>query len=317
MQDRSRMLQKLPPLGWLRAFEASARHLSFTRAADELHLTQAAVSKQIKLLEQHLKEPLFHRKPRSLVLTRVGAAYLPKVRDAFDRLSAGTEEVFGTSGGELLTLRAPLGYSVNWLGPRLHRFFDRHPDIDLRIVSSIWSEELDRERFDLDVRYGSGHWPGYRADRVSYETLEPLCAPSLAEGDCGLKSPQDLVHHKLLHVLGYEEGWGRWLQEAEVEGIDAGKGLHFGTSVMAFQIAAFGGGVALGRASMVEHGVTQGRLVRPCDHPVAVSEAFYLLAPEDRRIHPHAVLFQAGLLEEVANDPTIQRNKEICEKLDT
>lgn len=306
------MLQKLPPLGWLRAFESSARHLSFTRAAAELNLTQAAVSKQVKLLEQFLSEPLFHRKPRSLVLTRVGAAYLPKVRDAFERLVDGTEEVFGPSEGQVLTLRAPVSYAVNWLAPRLSDFFEQHPDVDLRIVSSVWDEELDRERFDLDIRYGLGLWPGHRCQQVTFETLEPVCAPHMI---ARLQSPQDLMDHKLLHVLGYEDGWGIWFRHMGLDELSAGSGMHFDTSVMAFQVAALGGGVALGRASMLEWELQSGRLVRPFESAVPVAEAFHLLTPEDRKTHPKAGVFAEWLQNAVASDPLMQRNKTLCETL--
>ena len=179
---------RLPPLSWLRAFEASARHLSFTHAASELNLTQAAISKQVKLLEHYLREPLFQRNARSLVLTKVGAAYLPKVRDSFERLSVGTQEVFGNRRSEVLTLRASAGFSVNWVAPRLIDFFEKFPKIPVRIVSSIWAEEFDRERFDLDIRYGHGNWPAFRTDRLSWDVLEPLCSPeklAASEGTTG------------------------------------------------------------------------------------------------------------------------------------
>ena len=163
------MKRNLPPLPWLRAFEASARHLSFTNAAAELNLTQAAISKQIKLLEQFLREPLFHRRPRNLVLTKIGEAYLPKVHDAFERLAAGTDEVFGGRNTEVLTVRAAVGFSVNWLGWRLPRFFAQHPGIKVRIVSSVWNDTFDMDRFDLDILYGTGQWPGLRCDRLTFE----------------------------------------------------------------------------------------------------------------------------------------------------
>jgi len=201
--------RRLPHLTWLRAFEASARHLSFTNAAQELGLTQAAISKQVKLLENYLREPLFERKPRSLVLTKVGAAYLPKVRDGFERLATGTEEVFGLRRSEVLTVRAPVGYSVNWIAPRLQGFFDRHPDTEVRLVSSVWGDQFDKERFDLDIQYGTGRWPGYKSDRLTWEVIKPVCAPSLLEGEHAIRKPADLAHHRLLHVLGYEEGWFR------------------------------------------------------------------------------------------------------------
>ncbi len=289
------MAYKLPPLSWLRAFEASARHLSFTQAAEELLLTQAAISKQIKLLEQHLREPLFERKPRSLVLTKVGAAYLPKVQDAFDRLGAGTQEVFGGRRAEMLSVRAPVGYSVNWLAARLPRFVDAHPATPVRIVSSVWAEDFETERYDLDIRYGHGRWPGFRADRLTWEVLEPLCLPELA---ARLRSPDDLAGERLLHVLGYQEGWASWLSAVGARGVNAGSGLHFDTSLMALEVAANGGGVALGRRSMTGRDLASGRLVRPFDFALPIEESFYLVAPEGRPTHPDATRFRDWLLAE-------------------
>lgn len=291
------MNQRLPPLTWLRTFEASARHLSFTHAAAELNLTQAAVSKQVKLLEQLLREPLFQRKPRSLVLTKVGAAYLPKVRDAFERLAVGTQEVFGNRRSGMLTVRATSGFSVNWIAPRLPRFFARHPDIRLRLVSSVWTDEHEKERFDLDIRYGSGAWPGHRVDQLTWEYLEPLCAPTLL---ATLETPAALARHPLLHVLGYEEGWAMWLKAANVEGVNPGQGLQFDTSLLAFQVAAQGFGVALGRSSMAEHEIGIGRLVRPYHFPVPIREAFHMVSPMVGAEHPDAAPFRDWILEEAA-----------------
>ncbi len=291
------MVHRFPPLPWLRAFEASARHLSFTHAAAELNLTQAAVSKQVKLLEQHLREPLFHRKPRSLVLTKIGAAYLPKVRDAFERLSEGTEETFGNRRSEVLTVRATVDFSVNWVAPRLPRFFEQYPKTPVRLVSSVWGEEFDKERFDLDIRYGSGRWPGFRSDQLTWEKLEPLCAPALC---AALKTPAELQHQRLLHVLGYEEGWATWLKAARVTQVNAGEGIQFDSSLLAFEVAACGGGVALGRTSMSALEIAAGRLVRPFDLAVPIREAFHMIAPADGSEHPDAAVFRDWILAEAA-----------------
>jgi LysR family transcriptional regulator, glycine cleavage system transcriptional activator len=300
------MNMRLPPLSWLRAFEASARHLSFTHAAQELNLTQAAISKQIKLLEHYLREPLFQRQPRSLVLTKVGAAYLPKVRDAFERLAAGTEEVFGSRRTEMLTLRAPVSFSVNWIVPRLPRFLECHPKIRLRIVSSVWNEGLEKERFDLDIRYGKGKWPGFRSDRLSWEFLQPVCAPELVEGPAGLHQPGDLAAHTLLHVLGYEEGWAIWLRAVGLGSVNPGRGLQFDTSLQAFEMAAGGAGIALGRSSLLEKELARGRLVLPFADRVPIDEAFHLISPDDGLDHPDAATLRAWLLQEAtaAKDPT-------------
>ncbi|RME17084.1 MAG: transcriptional regulator GcvA [Alphaproteobacteria bacterium] len=301
--------RRLPPLTWLRAFEASARHLSFTLAARELNLTQAAVSKQIRLLEAHLGEPLFERKPRSLVLTKAGAAYLPKVRDGFDRLAKGTREVFGARRAGVLTVRAPASYAVNWIAPRLAGFLDRYPDIPVRLVSSVWCDAFDAERYDLDIQYGTGRWAGLRADRLTWETITPVCAPWLVEGERPLRTPDDLAHERLLHVLGYEDGWARWLSEAGAEGVHPGHGIQFDTSLMAFEFAARGGGVTLARSSILEAELARGRLVRPFELEVAVDEAFYLIAPEGRVLPADAETFRAWLLEEAGRDPLNLRNR--------
>jgi LysR family glycine cleavage system transcriptional activator len=287
----------MPPLPWLRAFEASARHLSFTHAAAELSLTQAAISKQVKLLEHYLREPLFERLPRSLILTKAGAAYMPKVNDAFERLSAGTTEVFGGRRKGILTVRAPIGWTVNWMAERLSSFMDDHPKIPVRIVSSVWSDEAETLRYDLDIRYGTGKWPGIRADRVSWESLEPLCTPEIARR---LHSPDDLEHERLLHVMGYQEGWATWLAAAGVTKINPGSGAHFDSSLIAFEVAAHGGGVALGRSSMSATELRAGRLVRPFTLSVPIDESFYILTPDEGLTHPDATPFRDWLLAEVA-----------------
>lgn len=302
--------RRLPHLTWLRAFEASARHLSFTNAAQELNLTQAAISKQVKLLEHYLREPLFERKPRSLVLTKVGAAYLPKVRDGFERLAAGTEEVFGLRRSEVLTVRAPVGYSVNWIAPRLQQFFDLHPEIEVRLVSSVWGDQFDNERFDLDIQYGTGKWSGYSADRLTWEVIKPVCAPSLLEGPHALRGPDDLAHHRLLHVLGYEEGWADWLRYANAKRVNSGQGLQFDTSLLAFEFASRGGGVALARSSMLGIESERGRLVEPFEIEAPLHEAFYLISPETGRDHPDAEKFRDWLIDAARDDPENKRIRE-------
>ena len=284
-------------MNWLRAFEVSARHLSFTSAAHELNLTQAGVSKQVRLLELHLRERLFIRKPRSLALTKAGAAYLPKVRDAFERLAAGTAEVFGHRNTGVLTIRIAASFAVNWVAPRLPDFLKRHPKIALRFVTSVWNEDSEGERFDLDIRYGKGKWPGYRVDRLTWEHLEPLCSPRLLRGKHAIRTPMDLIHHNLLHVLGYEESWAVWLRAAGVSDTTAGQGLHCDTSLMAFEVAAAGGGIALGRTSLAQHAIQGERLTKPFKLSVPVEEAFYLLSPDSRAEHPEAVTFRNWLVE--------------------
>ncbi len=290
------MSHQLPPLVWLRAFEATARHLSFTRAANELNLTQAAISKQVKLLEFHLREQLFVRRARSLEMTKSGEAYLPKVRDAFERLAAGTNEVFGNRKSGILTVRSAVGLSVNWLAPKLRDFREKHPKVRLRVISSVWNEEVGDRKYDFDIRYGTGKYGKLRSDRLTWETITPLCAPSLLDPDRG---PEQLGEHMLIHVLGYEEGWATWFRAAETPLVDPGEGLQTDTSLLAFELAASGGGVALGRSSMAQKEIEAGRLVKPFDLEVGIEEAFHLVESSEDRIHPDAEVFRNWLLETV------------------
>jgi LysR family transcriptional regulator, glycine cleavage system transcriptional activator len=293
------MQGELPPLVWLRAFEAAARHLSFTDAAQELNLTQAAVSKHVKSLEQHLRNPLFRRRTRSLELTKLGEAYVPKVRDAFERLAVGTREVFGSGRTQDLTLRCAVSFAVNWLAPRLPAFFEQHPGQNIRILSSVWADGFDAELFDLDIQYGGGAWSGVRSHQLSWETITPLCAPSLAHR---LRSPEDLASQRLLHVLGYQEGWGTWLRAAGAKAVNPGQGLQCDTSLAAFEIAAAGGGVALGRTSLAGRERASGRLVAPFELEVEIAEAFYVLEPVGRALHPDAAAFVDWLKTTAAHD---------------
>jgi LysR family glycine cleavage system transcriptional activator len=293
------MGHQMPPLPWLRAFEASARHLSFTNAAVELNLTQAAISKQVKLLEHFLRERLFERLPRSLTLTKAGAAYLPKVNDAFERLAAGTQEVFGNRRNAMLTVRAPVGWAVNWIAERLPSFFEEYPKVPVRIISSVWSEDAETEKYDLDIRYGSGKWPGIVAQRVTWERLDPLCTPEIA---ARIGSPDDLAKERLLHVLGYKEGWATWLAAAGATKVNSGAGEQFDSSLMAYEVAANGGGIALGRSSMSAKEIKSGRLVRPFVLSVPVQEAFFILTPEDGLNHPDATIFKDWLVAKAEQD---------------
>ncbi len=293
------MQPDLPPLVWLRAFEAAARHMSFTDAALELNLTQAAISKHVKSLELHLRHPLFIRRTRSLQLTKMGAAYLPKVRDAFERLAIGTREVFGGRRRKELTLRCAVSFAVNWLAPRLPEFLDRHPGKNIKIISSVWSDAFDHDVFDLDIQYGTGGWKGVRSHRLTWETITPLCAPSLLEQ---LRRPDDLKSQRLLHVLGYQEGWGTWLRAAGAEAVNPGQGLQFDTSLTAFEVAAHGGGVALGRFSLAKRERAQGTLVAPFNLEVPINEAFHLLEPVGQSLNTDAAQFIDWLVETAQHD---------------
>ncbi len=297
------MRRRLPPLNWLRAFEAAARHMSFTGAARELNVTQAAVSQQVKLLERHLERPLFDRLPRSLALTDAGEAYLPAVRDAFERLADGTAEVFGPEGGGPLTVRCAVSFAILWLAPRLARFRAAHPTLALRVTNAVWPVESGWDAVDLEVRYGGGKWPGLQAWRLTSDRLFPVCGPALMAGRSGLRRPADLRRFELLHVIGHRYGWPHWLKAAGVDSDGGSHGAQFDISAMALEVAANGGGVALGRGPLVDGHIRSGRLVVPFGPEIPTDEAFYLVAPADRVEHAEAATFRAWLAAELTAKP--------------
>lgn len=270
------MKKRLPPLNWLRAFGAAAQHLSFTHAALELNLTQAAISQQIKALESQLGASLFKRLPRGLELTEAGLAYLPVVHEAVERLAAATEEIFGPGHRRVLTVRVSLVFMTQWLAQRLPQFRALHPEVGLRITSNIWGGDTrvtDAEA-DLEIRHGHGKWTGLKAERLTWDSLVPVCAPSLPSPQRPLVSPQDLARHDLLHVLGYEEGWGYWLKKAGASQVDASQGLQFDTLISALKMAELGQGVALAQlvAGAGDAGIrpTGGTVGGPVHHPRGV-----------------------------------------------
>ncbi len=291
------MIQSLPPLNWLRAFESAARHLNFTHAAEELSLTQAAVSQQVKGLEMKLGAALFKRLPRGLELSEAGQAYLPAVHEAIERLAAATDEIFGQGHRKVLTVRVNLVFFIHWLARRLPEFRQQHPEINLHITSNIWVGDTDVEA-DLEIRHGQGKWAGLKADRLTWDALVPVCSPSLATELKPLNTPEDLARHELLHVLGYEEGWGYWLKKAGAECVDSSQGLQFDTLISALRMAELGQGVALARSSLVEHMLAQGALIAPFEQRFTTQEAFYLVYSPLATANPQALAFITWLVSQ-------------------
>lgn len=200
-------MRRLPSLAALRAFEAGARHLSFTQAAAELCVTQAAISHQVRLLEEWLGFPLFERRGHSLCLTAKGMAYLPELTAAFDRISAATLRLRERVDGPLRITVLP-SFAACWLVPRLGKFRDRYPEIDLKLSSSIELWDGSSDQFDVGIRSGLGRWAGLKADLIARETLAPVCSPAVAAGPPPLRQPSDLRGLRLLHDTP-KDGWAR------------------------------------------------------------------------------------------------------------
>lgn len=292
------MTARLPSLNGLRAFEAAARHLSFTRAAAELNVTQTAISHQIKRLEDELGIRLFTRGNRNLALTPQGRDYLPLVRAAFDDLRLATERLVRKNTGKVLTVSTLASLAAKWLLPRLSTFQAEHPDIDVRITTSTGLVDFRTDDVDAAIRYGRGHWPGLRAEWLMGDELFPVCSPALLQGDKPLRCPKDLSHHTLLHTTGgYEDDWRLWLTAA---GLPATltrqqRGVSFDLVFVTIQAAIDGHGIALGRTSYVQDDIAKGRLVVPFKIALPVDAGFYLVTPEGRADAPKLRAFRQWL----------------------
>lgn len=291
---------RLPPLKALRAFEAAARHLSFKQAAAELHVTPGAVGQQISRLEADLGTPLFRRLTRSVELTAAGRAYLPVVRSAFQEISDATKRVDASSDFETVTVSLPPSFAIKWLVPRLGRFRERWPDIDVRVTTTGRLVDFDRENVDVAIRHGLGQYPGLCSWRLMSEDLSPVCSPTLAIGELPLKQPGDLKRHTLLHDQDHRD-WTMWLQAAGTEGVNSKRGLTFSDEALMLQAAIEGQGVALGRTTLVERDIAEGRLVRLFDVAMPSAFAHYLVCPEATAAVPKINAFRDWLLAEVAD----------------
>ncbi len=278
------MAHRLPPLNALRAFETAARHLSISRAADELSVTPAAVSHQVKALEQHLGVPLFRRLNRALMLTDAGQIFVPGLRDGFDALAQAVERVRSQccEGGSLALSVGP-SFAAKWLVPRLERFREAHPDIDIRIDATDRMADLPRGEADVAIRYGAGRYRGLRVDPLFGEEVFPVCASFLREGPPPLDEPGDLKHHTLLHVDWKDQddtwpSWRMWLLAAGVNDVDATRGPRFSMESMTVQSAVEGHGVALASSPLVVDDLAAGRLVRPFALSLPNNFAYYVVA---------------------------------------
>jgi LysR family glycine cleavage system transcriptional activator len=290
----------LPSLNGLRAFEAAARHLSFTQAAAELSVTQTAISHQIRRLEDQLGVRLFMRGHRALALTREAEAYLPAVRAAFEDLRQATARLRRPERDGLLVVSTMASLAAKWLVARVAGFQDAHPGIEVRITTSAHLVDFRREMVDMAVRYGHGSWPGVRADWLMAEDIFPVCSPALLTGDKALRTPAGLEHHTLLHATVGREDWQLWLTAAGLPGtLATRRGLSFDQTFMAVQAAIDGRGVALGRTRLVEDDIAAGRLVAPFDVVLPAQAGYYVVAPEETADAPKIARFRDWLIRSV------------------
>jgi LysR family glycine cleavage system transcriptional activator len=288
------MTARLPSLNGLRAFEAAARHLSFTNAAAELNVTQTAISHQIKRLEEELGVRLFIRQNRALTLTPQARDYLPGIRAAFNDLRLATDRLLRKDNDNVLTVSTLASLAAKWLLPRLSAFQEAHPGIDVRITTSAALVDFKSGDVDAAIRYGRGQWPGLRADWLMADQLFPVCSPALLQGNRPLLCPQDLADHTLLHSSGgYDDDWRLWLTAAGLPAnISKQPGLSFDLIFMTVQAAIDGLGVAMGRTSYVEADIAKGRLVVPFKIKLPDEWGFYLVSPRASADSPKLSAFR-------------------------
>ena len=292
------MAARLPSLNGLRAFEAAARHLSFTAAAAELNVTQTAISHQIRRLEEELGIRLFVRQNRALALTAQARDYLPGVRAAFNDLRLATDRLKRRDNDRVLTVSTIASLAAKWLLPRLSTFQEAHPGIDVRITTSTALVDFKNGDVDAAIRFGRGHWPGVRAEWLMADQLFPVCSPALLAGSRALQRPEDLRDHVLLHTSGaQEDDWRLWLTAAGLPAnLSTQPGLTFDLSFMTIQAAIDGLGVAMGRTSYVEADIGKGRLVVPFKIALPSDAGFYLVSPETAADTPKLSAFRRWLV---------------------
>ncbi len=289
------------PLNALRAFEAAARHLSFKRAAEELSVTPAAVSHQIKALENHVGVPLFHRMTRALRLTEAGQAALPLVSQGLERLAEALDTIKAQSDDGLLTISVSPSFGSMWLVPRLDQFRQLHPEIEIRLDGTDRIVDVAKGDADVAVRYGPGGYTGANSDLLFTQRNTPVCHPGLITGDPPLRELNHLAQHTLLHIdwKDAEASWQMWLLAAGLPHTDGIRGPRFSQESMAVQAALDGQGGALVGDRLVADHLASGTLVAPFTAALntPLTFAYYLLTPKDALQQPKIAAFRSWLIE--------------------
>ncbi|WP_340614110.1 transcriptional regulator GcvA [Xenorhabdus thailandensis] len=296
------MSKRLPPLNALRVFDAAARHLSFTKAAEELFVTQAAVSHQMKSLEDFLGLKLFRRRNRSLLLTEEGQSYYLDIKEIFTAINDATRKLQARSAKGALTVSLSPSFAIQWLVPRLSGFNQSFPGIDVRIQAVNREEDKLADDVDVAIFYGRGNWPGLRTDRLYPEYLLPVCSPALLTGDRPLKTPADLAKHTLLHDSSRRD-WQAYIRQLDMQQqINVQQGPIFSHSAMVIQAAVHGQGVALANNVMAQNEIDAGRLVCPFNDVLVSKNAFYLVCHDNQAELGKIAAFRKWILTQAATE---------------
>jgi LysR family glycine cleavage system transcriptional activator len=295
MRTPIRPVVGLPTLTWLRAFEAAARTSSFAAAAAELNLTAGAISYQIRALEAHLGFALFERLPRGVKLSPMGVAYLPPVRKAFEELADSTVGLFGGMERAEITVHAPVSLAALWLAPKLPAFSAKHPTIDVRLASVIWDNAIPDEATDLEIRYGSGLWHGYRSERLLNQSILAVCSPALVQA-LKEEGSGSFARHAI-HIMGYENHWLKVRQALGLSDPPASAAPTVDTTVAALELAAAGAGVALAHGIFLAAYFATQRLVPALPEGFPDDSSYFVITPErPQRVRREVQLFRDWLI---------------------
>lgn len=294
--------RRLPPLNALRAFEAAARHLNFSRAADELSVTPGAVSQQIQNLEDYIGASLFKRTPKGLLLTDSAQIALPALREAFDRLAEAASMLTAAVDGRRLTVSVAPSFAAKWLVPRLGRFEAAHPQVDVWVSADMEVVDFAAGEVDVAIRYGAGRYAGLEVTRLMQESVVAVTSPELIDGN-PLVSLEDLGHHVLLHDGSPDADescpdWTMWLAARGVKDVDGARGPRFNQSSLVIEAAVGGRGVALAKRALAQADLDAGRLVTPFDIATAVDFAYYVVHPKAKGRLPQVKAFVSWLVKE-------------------
>ena len=301
------MATRLPPLNSLRAFEVASRLMSFQKAAEELNVTPSALSYQIRQLEDHLQIPLFTRLNRAVELTEAGARVAPGIQDAFERLAEAVARLRPQTPPNVLTVSTGPAFGAKWLAPRLHRFLERYPEIDIRISANLKLVDLRADEIDVTVRFGGGNYPGLHVEPLSDESVLPLVSPALLRQHGGRLTLDDLRSMTLLHddsagFLPNAVTWAEWLRRARANGVDASRGPRFSHADHAIEAAIDGAGVVLGRLLLASRDIAAGRLVAPFDLVLRAQAGFFLCCLPESVALAKVKAFRDFVLDEVARE---------------
>jgi len=295
-------MSRFPPLAALRAFESAARHRSFTKAGEELFLTQSAVSRHVRNVEEYFGVPLFFRNHRAVTLTPEGEMYMRELVEAFSRIDLATRRVKHSGRQDILNVHAYTTFAMQWLIPRLKKFHDTNPEVDVRLTASVQPIDFDRADLHCAIRTAPGDWGGeIRADKLFDSWLIPVGAPN-AEAEWTLRQPGDLRHATLLHSLARAGDWRLWLDAAGEPGIDADRGLKFESSAMAYLAAQQGMGIAIAQSFLVQDELRKGSLVRIFPQTTRSDRTYYFLSSPRYLGHSALEVFREWLLTELPGD---------------